>query len=664
MMPWALDDRAVCAAIMACAALLLRMRPRSSVPWLVLLVAGLANALILNLLPHNRVSSNFVHQYLGSKYVVPYTELYRAVNAALERPQMDIRDLEHPPDMWRSDPREQRAYLLDLLRAHGSEFDATLPLDSLLSLAQASGAIREEAEDMLARCLPPDEIPAFRSDVRAAVDLVHGRELTDDYGFNGSPFYALVRGADPFLHVPLRPAAAVADLLAQVLSVFLLAWLAGRALELDRNERLATMVLLFASWTVTGWLLPGLVFAWLWLPVMLALLAMRRDREASAGVALAWASLVKLFPAFLLVLPISQRRWRMIFSFVVTILVLGGAALLSGRSWVGFLEKIVVQFEGSAHLVNSVSLSQWLLALGAQDSPLSIVVSALVLASVATLVWKDRHAGIQVWPRRALVLLSLLGWMTHTWFNYYAIVPLFLLPLLSRRHPTGSAVAAAALAFSYLLPGFGDPVLLGQRAWLALKVTPYLAIPMWMLTLELRASPPAIPRRVLATAGVVVVMAVAGDVSRVALVRHLGARGEVRLDRDDAALALVDFNWQIRLAPRNGPARMNRGIALAMSGREGEAGGDFARAVELMPNSIEARRNYARWLKRAGLPDEAQRQLQEALAAAPYDDDLRVDLARLLMQQGRSESALEQLARARELNPQNRAAREALAGVR
>jgi len=658
MIPWALDDRAICALLMAACALLLGRWPRARAAWTILIVVGMANALVLNLLPQNVVTINFAHHYLGAKYPVPYPGLYRAVHAALDRPQFDMRDLDHPPGRWRDDPRQQRAYLIDMMRARGVAFNTLAPADSLLARARASGAIHVEADSILHAYLPDDRVQDFRRDVRAVVSRIHGRDLTDDYGFNGSPFYALVRQADPTLHMPFSPVAAVLNLLWQTLAVFALAWLVGGALALDTTGRMAVAALLLASWDVVGWLLPGLVFAGVWIPLAVSLHAMRRGRQALAGGALAWASLIKLFPAILLLLPLSQRRWRMLAAFAGAAAALGAASVLAQRSWIEFVRKVVIQFEAGGYLLNSVSLNQGLFALGIRQSWLPGVMPFAVLAVIVVLVWRDRDCAMKVWPRRSLVILSMLAWVSRTWFNYYAIAPLLLLPLVGRTRPRGAALAAVALALSFLLPEFDHPLILAHPVLHLLKLAPYIVIPVWLLGLEFRGA--RVPRRAVATAAVILGLLVAAEAARAAFARHIAARGEARLDRGDGARALVDFDWQIRLAPRDGVARMNRGIALALAGREEESGESFARAVALDPESIEAHRNYARWLRREGRLDEAVAQLEAAVAAAPWDDGVRVDLARVLVQQGRGPEATVQFIRALELAPGNREAHEGL----
>jgi hypothetical protein len=149
MTGWQIGDRAVCAALMALGGALLLVRPRrhvARIAWLALVVAGLVHALALETRETNLVQTNLVHYYLGAKYPFRYADLYLLVQAALDRPPVAIRDLDHPPAMLRPGLADQRAYYLDLLRAARVPFDSLAPLEDLARRARASGALATESE--------------------------------------------------------------------------------------------------------------------------------------------------------------------------------------------------------------------------------------------------------------------------------------------------------------------------------------------------------------------------------------------------------------------------------------------------------------------------------------------------------------------------------------
>ena len=464
-MGWLVEDRGMCAALMAACGILLALRPtrgKARAVWIGLWTAGLINALALNLQEPNLLGANVAHHYLGAKYPFPYQDFYKLVQAALSKSQIGIRDLGHPSDLLYPDARSSRAYYIDLMRTAGVAFDPLAPLDELARRADESGAIARESERLLKQGLPAGQIDGFRHDVRLAVSGRRNRPLTDDFGFNGSPFYALVRQADPTLHLPFGRGTALLNLAWQILAVILLAWLGGKALGLDTNGRLAIGALIFASWDFVAFALPGLIFGELWLPIAVAVLAMRQRRAVAAGIAIAWAGLIKIFP-LILALPMIVRLirpspgvgaqprglgvslWsvRFVGACAVGVLVLGLVALLCGRSWLDFLHKITVEFQSGLLFDNNVSRRAVLEALGVHDSFLDPVLSLVALCALVMMFVDD---GDKKFPaalaRRSLVLLASLGWVVQSWLNYYTIAPFLLLPWYAQKHRMGAAVAS------------------------------------------------------------------------------------------------------------------------------------------------------------------------------------------------------------------------------
>src|SRR5262249_28287528 len=204
----------------------------------------------------------------------------------------------------RSTPSEQRAYYIDLLRTANASFDPLAPLDSLAARARDAGLIEAEARRILAQRLPQARIAEYRRDVRAMLTMGQGAHVTLDYGYNGSPFYGFLRLADPTLHMPFGRLPALAGLLWQLLGVALIAALAGAALGLSLEERLAVAALILVCSEFTEYVMSGLVFTELWAPVLLAAWALRRNRQALAGVAIAVAGLLKIFPFLLALIPL------------------------------------------------------------------------------------------------------------------------------------------------------------------------------------------------------------------------------------------------------------------------------------------------------------------------------------------------------------------------
>jgi Tfp pilus assembly protein PilF len=570
------------------------------------------------------------------------------------------------------------------MRGNGVDFNPLVPLADLRARAETTGVVHSQANLILSERLPPSQIDDFRRDALIALEALSGRDITTDYGFNGSPFYSLVRQVDPTLHQPFGRGTALLNLIWQIAAALLVVWITGAALGVALEGRLAMAALLFASWDFVGWALPGLIFAGLWLPVSFALLAFRRHAAAPAGIAIAWAGLVKIFP-FILLLPVGLRLIRTAFlrrrerreneltgwllvvaaACLTATVVLGFAALLSGRSWFEFVQKVVVQFQSKAFLLNSVSLSQWLFTFGIHGSSLPGGLSLVALAALAAMFLHGRDESyVQSLPRRSLVLLAATGWLAHTWFNYYTIAPLLLLPLVAQRHRVGAAVAAVSLAVAIILPEFDDPLLLEHRALFALKVLPYVIIPAWLVALEyqkLEFSRTA--KQVAITVAALCCVAVAAEAVRMRAIDRLDRAGAAYLDRAEARDALQQYRRLVTLAPRNAMAHMNLGISLAMLERNEDAGEAFARAVELDPSSTPARQNYGRWLLKEKRYEEAAAQLEAGRQLSPYDGTVLFDLARARLELGRTGEATALLDRALELQPENRAVKRLLGDV-
>jgi hypothetical protein len=664
----------VCGMFMTIAAILLflRLRPRvARIAWGVLLLASFSFALWLTLSAHNLININVAHYYLGAKYDFPYSKCYVLVNAALELPQVEIRDLERQEQMLRGEDQDQRAYYLDLLRQTKTAFDPLAPTRELRDLAIQSGAVRSEAQQILTTYLPADQIEPFRTDVRFA-DRSFGwsQKMTTDYGYNGSPWYGLIRHLDPTLYMPFGEATGVVNLILQLASVFLAVWFVGSALELEIESRLAAGTLIFASWDFVGYALQGLIFAGMWLPIALAAYFSKRQKGIETGVAIAWAGLIKLFP-FVLVLPVvgtliraqgqrnpAVRRWCFLALVGVAIgtTAFMGLSLVAGRSWADFLTKIIHQFQTSSFLLNSVSLSRFLMALGVNDTVVPMIASLFVLVVIGVIVLaSDGSTAMEQLPRRILVLLSVVGLMMRTtWFSYYMIAPLLLFPYLAKRNRVGTALAAAGMAVSLFLPDFDDPALMASDLLHVLKLVPYIAIPIWFLWLELKEI--EIPRQVrnsLAAFGLITLVVIGADIWRMAEVRAADRAGSKYLDAGDGASAAREYQRLCSLDPGNAIAALNQGIALASIGRTKEAGEFMALATKMAPDSAVCHENYGLLLLQTGAYSEAGNQLYRALELAPNNAQFMYNRALALVKTGNGPDAVALLRRAQELAPGN-----------
>jgi hypothetical protein len=668
---------AICGLFMAAGAVLLFLRLRPAVAriaWSALLAVSLTYAVALALATNNLININVAHYYLGAKYSFPYSSFYKLVNAALERPQVDMRDLDNPARLIRADEQDQRAYYIDLLRSRKENFDPLASTNDLRQNALESGAIQIEAEQILGTYLPPEQIEPFRRDVRTAfASFGWDQDITRDYGYNGSPWYSVVRHLDPTLYFPLSSATAVLNLVVQLLGTLVIAWLIGTSLDLQTESKLAIAALLFSSWDFVGYALEGLIFVGLWLPIALAVFFAKRGKGMLAGMGIAWAGLIKLFP-FALILPVAGllikggtsewangtrsgvRRWSVtvLMGIALTTAVLITVSALDGRSWSDFLSKIVHQFQSDSYLLNSVSLSKFLMALGITQPFVPILVSTFFLGLVTAMVlYSNSAVSVAKLPLRLLLVASVIGLvMRTTWFSYYAVAPIFLLPFLVQHYRLESAIAAFLLSVSFFLPDFDNPVLMANPILHIVKLLPYIAIPIWLIWRELAtARVPARVRNSILVIGLICLVVTGGDAWRMASIRRLDRSAGQHLDAGEAALAAADYQQLSSLDPGNAIALLNEGIALAMQGPSPRAEQFMAEAVGLAPDSAVCHHNYGLLLLQTGDFAGARTQIEEALRLAPNDAELLCDGARLYAQMGDRAQAMGMLTRARELAP-------------
>ncbi|PWB71565.1 hypothetical protein C3F09_07705 [candidate division GN15 bacterium] len=678
-----------CTIFMVVAAILLfvKMRDRTArVAWSILLAVSMIHGITISLLPDNWPGRGIVHYYIGAKYNFPYRAFYTLTSAATDRPQIVMHDLDHPPKIIRDSPSEQRAYFIDLLRSEHIDFDPTVSLPELRKLAEESGAVHREAEGILKANLPPDQIESFRRDVKAALidknparDIEGiGNDIALDFGYNGSPFYSLVRHLDPTLYLPFGTGTAAVNLVWQLMALAASIWLMGIALGLGTTDRIAVGALFFASWDYVAWNLPGLSFAGFWLPIAVALWAVSRNRPVIGGAAVAWAGLIKLFPYALLLLPgvemirslwrrlrraTARPEWKWSVTFVAATvaatLVLGGISELAGRSWVDFMGKILAQFSSEDYVGGNVSIGQVLIALGIFKSPITIVLRLIGLAAFVWFLWNTDSTESR--PRLFLIVLAAMPWFVSFWFNYYTMAPLVLLPLIAKSNRLGAAMCAAGLALVFLLPEFASPIVLDNRFLWIIKVVPYLAIPGWLVFVEFRPlfARKAVQRWAIVLAAFAIVL-VGGEAARQSMIRRYDAEGGRYLDQGQMQAALGSYNSLLGIAPRNAMAQMSKGICLAGMRQYDEAEASFRRATELAPDQSSTFLNLAHLLLMRGKLADARAAIEKAMALSPYDDAIWVEQARITAALGDRARAKEMVSRALELNPQNREAQALL----
>lgn len=637
--------------------------------WWILAVLGILAALLP--LPRRLTHSNLAHYYIGAKYRIPYFDFYRVIKAARGEPQIGYRDLQHPHRMFRSDVREQRFYYLDLLNRWGAAIPDQASNEDLARLCESWGLFQREADKILAEWSQGDR--AREENLRA--DLARMRLDSDDNGFNGSPFYVMLRYADPSLYVRFGWHVAVINILWQFAALFLALHLTGVALGWSLTERAFAAAIFLCSWDYSGWALNGLSFGGWLLPLTFALYGWRKQKPAFFGLGLAWSVLLKIFP-FVLILPIGFlgaraffRRWSgdrseetvrtatLALSAVgwtaAAMLVLVALSLFTKISWVEFLRKIIGQFQESVFSVNTVGLAQVLLALGIPKAPLPTVLTGiLLLCATGLLIGTSRIANaVERLAHVCLLIISALGWILGNWFNYYALISLLLLPNLLFLRPRFVGGIVAAFAIAYALPDF-DRCYLDHRPLLALfKALPCLILPVWAIADRLAATvqTPCVAPALIRMSKVFFLLGFVGVATHVChtVYRIHSARAAVQLaetlrdiGQPNAALAQLIRAWQ--WSPND--ALLALRIAEHYSDLEqyDAAAQWYGTAVRRAPDLGSAWTGLGILAAREGQTSQAIRFFARAVQTTPHDEIARYNYAVALQSARHVVAAIEQ----------------------
>lgn len=680
----------ICAALTTIVFLLVLANPRSTrfrtAILGLLIVLGFANVFLP--IQKRMIHSNFTHYYLGAKYDVPYFDFYKVATAALGNPQVMYRELREPDRMFRSDPREQRLYYIGLLRQDHVPFPESVTLTQLVETCRSGGLLEKEASAILQQNLKPDQASDLRNDL-AQSDLD-----VDDYGFNGSPLYVLIRQIDPTLHRPFGPAACLMNLGWQFLALFFMVFLAARIFQWTREDALLVIALLLTSWDYTGWALNGLVAAGWMLPVMLALWGFYRRNPGLAGFGIAWAGLIKLFP-FALLLPLAIIVIRQILSRQITAAgkdamktaaacVVSAAALmaissLTGQSWTEFFQKISIQFQNSGYLINSIGVSNILLTLGLKKSLSIILPQATVFFALFWILWMRKEEDLRDrLPTVSLILLASMSWLTQTWLNYYAVIGFFLIPGLLRTDRHMAILLLALFTLGGFLPDY-EYVYCEFALFRIVKILGHLILPLAAIAMEAkdikRVQDSASGRdrlsqwffrrgQVVLLAGTLLsVMFICAEIYRaqsahqnLCVGRDLYQKGAVRESR-------TFFEEAVKYTPRNPIARIELAQALAdLQDFEG-ALAQYRKAVELNPAYAPTRSRLGVLLIQSGKKKEALAQFREAVRLMPYEEIIQFNYGSALLSVGQKDEAAAHFRTVLDINPDFSPARKQLESV-
>lgn len=682
------ESRLICAALTAIIFLLVLAHPRPArfrtVILGLIIAIGLANVFLLI---HKRlIHSNLTHYYLGAKYDVSYFDFYKVATAVRGNPQVKYRDLHEPDKIFRSDPREQRLYYMALLRQDSISFPESSTLEQLAETCRSGGLLDKEAAAILEQDLKPDRTTELRN------DLAWLKFDVDDFGFNGSPLYALIRQLDPSLHRLFGPAVCLINLAWQWVALFFMAFLASRIFQWSREDALLVVALLLASWDYSGWALNGLVAAGWMLPVMISLWGFYRRSPALAGFGIAWAGLIKLFPFALLlplgvivirqilsrqITPAGKEAMKTIAACAVSTAALVAISSLTDRSWTEFFQKISIQFQESSYSPNSVGVSNIFLTLGLKKSLSIILPQATVFFALLWILWMRKEEDLQKrLPAVSLVLLVSMAWLTRTWLNYYAIIGFFLIPGLLRRNRRAAIFLLALFTLGGFLPEFGSAYRDPFTFLPIVKILGYLILPLVAMAMEIKdikqVQDSAAGRDrlsqwlfgrgqlILSVGTALSVVFICAEIYRVNSASTNLKAGRELYQEGAVSEARMFFEEAVKHAPRNAAARIELAQAMAdLRDFEG-ALAQYRKAVELDPAFAPTRCRLGVLLVQSGKKEEALAQFQEAARLMPYEETIQFNYGSALLSIGQKDEAAAHFKIALDIKPDFSPARKQL----
>ena len=208
--------------------------------------------------------------------------------------------------------------------------------------------------------------------------------------------------------------------------------------------------------------------------------------DRAAGLALGIATVIKLFPAVLLVWLVLRGRWRPVGWAVV-----GAAALslltlpVTGiQPWLDY-PTVLANMAAPIDVSASLSPTVWLApVLGFGLARVVVTVAVLVV-----LAWAARRTDERVGYAAAIVLALLATPALWTHYLSILVVPMLL--------ALGAGVPAAAVGLAYLLMSAGYQAALGDAVWITIRLLPTLGMVVLLVALlrRGRAVPPPAPLR-------------------------------------------------------------------------------------------------------------------------------------------------------------------------
>lgn len=343
--------------------------------------------------------------------------------------------------------------------------------------------------------LPPGDFTIYFD---AAANLRRGLPIYDFAAARGMPngpvykyppLFAILLA--PLTTLPVRFVAAGWYVLNLALVALLLVLLARQNLHEKRNDSLHGTFLVWIAFLGLQPLWESLIRGQMDVIILTAavvamILLYQRRVEWLAGAFLAFATMLKIYPGFLIVYLLWRQRWRAVVGFAVT---LAGLVLLSGLTvgwdvlWRYATEILTVQtaavpwpenqsIDGFlARLVIPAEATNWYTTIAFSRSTLLLLYSATIAVFAVTVYFTWGRWGIEISRRQfklglaATLLIAVILWPT-SWIHYETLLllPYSLLILDQVQAPRRSWGTMALLVMTYLIVAIGNEYLVLKPA--------------------------------------------------------------------------------------------------------------------------------------------------------------------------------------------------------
>lgn len=476
--------------------IVLSSRPRWMVRFLFICALSLTGYVAFKVDQYRSPPSNYCHYYLGAKYRIDYMDFYKVVLAGRGEPLISFRDLKSYR-LANNNAQEADRYLVGLLDQFGVQHRPNAGTAELMQICNRNGLFRKHGQIVLSQAgFSEKRQKQFREDLKSATLNIR------DCGFNGSPFYVLLRQLDPTLHLPLSINSFRLSVFVELALLALSSVLLAKVFHLGTTGMLMYYIIVMASWDFFNWVIPGLPGMLWFFPFAGALFFLSRKRYAMAGVMCALCGLLKIFPALLLLpalvsLVVGKARKEPVLregkevTFIGATIVAGLVLAVVAQTqmdWLEWVEKIRAQFASGAFFApNDISFYKtWHHGTpGAVDfrlvGPAAVWVARTLLVVFLVYLFRRSRDGNTL-ALGGVASLAMMLWISFEYLQYYSFPIALTLVFLYKDQRSFFCILMPLLLVNQAIVDFPEPAYTNHIHFLVWpKTLYYYAAPLLFL---------------------------------------------------------------------------------------------------------------------------------------------------------------------------------------